>query len=129
MRNRFTASILIVAFILMAVFGLYMPGHIGHEMGCPFAPGETAMCAGFLAHLEHWQSAFAAVLAELLIFLAVAVVFFVWFKPLVNRNPHHERYRLRARIPLRPPLFQELYSRGIRNRKEPHMYARYPTNH
>jgi hypothetical protein len=129
MKNHFLASIVITTFVLMAVFGLYMPGHIGHEAGCPFSPGETAMCASPISHLEHWQSAFAAVLGELLILIFAVVAVVVWSKRFVNRNPQHERYRLYERISLRPLLFQELYSRGILNRKEPHKYAWILTSH
>lgn len=117
--RQYIGILVLSAFILIAVFGLYMPVHIGHETGCPFSPGETAMCASSLSHLEHWQSAFVAVLVQLLTLIAVAVVFFVLSKPFANRSPQYERYRLLERVPVRPPLFQELYSRGILNRKEP----------
>jgi hypothetical protein len=121
MRIKALAPILLSAFVLMAVFGLYMPtlDHMGHETGCPFAPGSTGQCVALLEHAEHWQSSFVAVFAQLLIVLSVGFAFVVfWFLPNI-RDPEYERYRLRVRIPIRPPLMQELFSQGILHRKEP----------
>ncbi len=111
-------TLVLSAFIVMAVFGLYLPQHMGHEMGCQFAPHESALCSTPFMHLQHWQSAFTAVLGGFLILIAV-ILFVVWAKPLANRSPQYERLRLRHRTPKRPTLFQELFSRGILNRKEP----------
>lgn len=120
MNLRTFTSIVLVAFIMLAGFGLYVPtmNHDGHEMGCPFAPGGTAICAAPLAHLEHWQSAFVTILAETLV-LAAALIFLGAPFPIPKIDPQYERYRLRARIPVRPPMFQELFSRGILNPKAP----------
>lgn len=123
-KSKYIGMVVLSGFVLMAVFGLYMPGHVGHEVACPFAPSESAMCASSLSHLQHWQSAFVAVLGELLVLMAAVIVVFVWFKPLVNRSPQYERYRLRERVPLPQSLFQELYSRGILNRKEPYGFSK-----
>jgi len=120
MNLRTLASIVLVAFVVLAGFGLYMPtmSHEGHEMGCPFAPGGTAICAAPLAHLEHWQSAFATILAEVLV-LAAALIFLGSPFPVPKIDPQYERYRLRARILVRPSLLQELFSGGILNPKAP----------
>jgi hypothetical protein len=123
MNLHILTSIVLVAFILLVGFGLYIPttNHGGHEMGCPFASGSTAICAAPLAHLEHWQSTFVTILAETLL-LAVVLLFFSAISSIPKIDPQHERYRLRAHIPTRPTLFQELYSGGIVNRKEPQIF-------
>lgn len=121
MKMRFFTSLVLVAFIVLAGFGLFMPtmNHDGHDMGCPFAPGGTAICAAPLAHLKHWQSAFVTILAKVLVLVAAALV--LWKSPLAipNISSQYQRYRLRAAIPLRPPLLQELFSTGILNPKAP----------
>lgn len=119
MNLRLYTSILLAAFVLLAVFGLYIPflGHTGHEMGCPFGHG-TVMCAAPLMHIEHWQSALVAVLTQIFM-LGALLVFAVWLQPYAARDPQYERYRLRVHLPKRPTLFQELFSQGIHNRKAP----------
>lgn len=110
---------IIVVFILFAVFGLYAPfmGGMDHDTGCPFMPGGTALCGMPLAHLQHWQSAFAATLIYLLTLCAAALFFIVRLDRLSIGDPQCVRYRLRGRIADRPTLFQELFSRGILNPK------------
>ncbi len=121
--SKYIGIVVLSAFILMAVFGLYLPQHMGHEMGCPFAPGESAMCAAPFAHLQHWQSSFTTILAELLVLVALILIFFTRPDPQRDKDPQYQRFRLRQRVPLRPSLFQELFSRGILNRKEPYILA------
>lgn len=125
MNKRILTTLLLLAFITLAVFGLYLApmGHMGHDMPCPFAPGGTAICSMPLAHLEHWQSSLLAVLFEVFVLLSIAFIFLaIRFDPGVGNDPQFERYRLRQRVPIRPPLLQELFSQGILHRKEPHLY-------
>ena len=125
MNKKILATFLLVAFITLAVFGLYLVpmGHMGHDMPCPFAAGGTALCSMTLVHIEHWQSSFLGVLLEILVLAAIALMFVVRFAPDTGKDPQFERYRLRQRIPMRPPLLQELFSQGILHRKEPHMLS------
>ncbi len=122
MSKPLHASIVLVTFIVMAGFGLYLPmmGHAGHEAPCPFVPGGTALCGVPLTHLAHWQTAFTAVLIEVLALCALAAVLFsryIFFDPDVER---HKIHRVTHGTAIRPHLFQELFSSGILNRKEPH---------
>jgi hypothetical protein len=126
---KYLGIVVLSTFILMTVFGLYLPHHMGHEMGCPFAPGETAMCAAPFAHIQHWQSSFTSILVELLALVAIVFVLFTRPDPQRDKDPQYQRFRLRQRIPMRPPLFQELYSQGILNRKEPPLFAYASTIH
>ncbi len=119
MTIRLLASIIIFAFVVAAVFGLYIP-MMEHGMGCPFMQGGTALCTVPLAHVEHWQSAFTATLIYLLALYAAALLFIVRMDLFGIADHQYERYRLRERIPMGPTLFQELYSRGILNRRELH---------
>lgn len=121
MKIRTYTVVVLMAFAVVAVFGLYMPtlGHEGHVVSCPFVPGGTALC-GALVHLEHWQSAFLAVCAEAFALLALSSVFlsrYGFFDPDIGRRG---AYRALNRSPVPPPLFQELFSAGILNRKEPY---------
>ncbi len=126
MNTHILASIVLSAFVLLAVFGLFLSsgGYRGHE-GCPFTSTTAAICVAPLAHLEHWQSSFVAVLVELATLFVAVMVMVVWFDWRILKDPQIERFRLQERIPIRPTLFQELYSQGILNRKEPQMIFRY----
>ena len=121
MNLRGYTVLILIVFCVAGVFGLYLPtmSHAGHEAGCIFAPGGIAICAAGLTHMEHWQSAFAAAIVELLILFTLVIVFFRsydLFDPDVGRFASTLRLR---RVPIRPPILQELYSAGILNRKEP----------
>lgn len=118
MTKLITATV-ITTFVLLAVFGVFLPAHIGHTMGCPLTMGETALCPTSLSHIGHWKSAFTAILGELLLLIAIAIALSTWFQIRIARNPRHDHYALQARVPVRPTLFQELFARGILNRKEP----------
>ena len=112
---------LFVVIILIAVFGLYIPaiGLMGHEMGCPFSLGETALCTAPLAHLSHWQGTFASILTELLALFALVVALFSFSNRSHEKDRERERFRFYIHIPPRPTLFQQLFAKGILNRKAP----------
>lgn len=111
--------IFLVIFVLITVFGLYFPTmSMSGDSGCPFAVDGTALCAQPLAHIEHWQNNFLTVLVEVLALAAlVLVAFFTLYSP--QGNDDRDRYRLRSTVPIRPTLFQELFARGILNRRAP----------
>jgi hypothetical protein len=113
--------IILVIFTLMAVFGLYLPfvGMGGHDMGCPFSFGGEALCPQTLAHVDHWQNAFLTILVEIFILGAFASIVGVFFNLFPEKDPERYRYRIRASVPIRPTLFQELFTRGILNRRAP----------
>jgi len=123
-RNAYTFAFLTV-FVLVAVFGMPLilstPMHHG---GCPFMSmsDQPIICsAETLLHMKHWQSAFATVLAEILVLVALVLLFFRKpFSALIDTG--QMRWRAQRRTPKRPTLFQELFMRGILNRKEPHLF-------
>jgi hypothetical protein len=120
MNKTFIASVILIAFVLMAGFGLFLPvSHAGHDMGCPFAPATTALCDAAFGHIKRWQDAFVTPIVEALLLVGVALVVVKFIGLFLKSDPRYERYRLRIRIPTRPILFQELYSQGILNRKAP----------
>ncbi len=127
--SKYVGICVLAAFILMAVFGLYLPQHVGHDMGCPFASGESTVCASPFTHMQHWQSSFTSILVELLTLVAVVLVFFARPDPHRDNGLQHQRFRLQKRIPERPTLLQELFSQGILNRKEPPIMFYVSTNH
>lgn len=119
MERSLVAYFILAAFILGAVFGLYVALFpMPHEMGCPFALGHTLLCVASFDHLAHWQNAFTAVLAEIIALFILAV--FSWQLILLRpNNTLREVHCFREGIFILPTLFQELFSQGILNRKAP----------
>ena len=115
---RAPVCILVVVLIAVAVFGLYVPMGMANDVGCPFAMAGASLCGQPLAHLDHWQNTFLSILIEVLAFFMAAfvapVVFFV-----LRVGTERQRYRTFAAIPIRPTLFQELFAKGILNRRAP----------
>jgi hypothetical protein len=130
MNTRLITSFILSAFVLLAVFGLYIPTaqHGGHER-CPFNPVAAAECVLPLTHLGHWQSSVIGIVAELVVLVGAALILILGFVRTPKRDAHFERYRARERMPIRPTLLQELFSRGILNRKEPQLNFAKVTNH
>jgi len=119
---RLLSIFLLITFCFFAVFGLYIPmmSHGGHDEGCLMSLGAAALCAVPLAHLQNWQAAFTAIFMELLTLWAAMLLIRARFD-LFDSDVASYRYGLiLRRTPARPTLFQELYSDGILNRKEPH---------
>lgn len=111
--QRLSAHLFIATYILVALFGVVLLAPMGSYMpACPFAAG----CVSAVEYLSHWQSAFAAVLAETVSLGLIFLVFVAVGVPLPKRPLR--RYRV-ARVTVRPTVFQELFSRGILHRKEP----------
>ena len=102
---------------------LMLANPMHHEIGCPFAMGQTAICAtSVLEHLQHWQIAFASIFAELLVIAALALVAVRYWELAALPEPSFARIRLRSCAPNKPTLFQELFSRGILNRREAYRF-------
>jgi hypothetical protein len=118
--QRYTL-ILGAAFVLTAVFGLFamvLSAH-DHQSGCHGEASASVVCEEVLAHIPHWQQVALAVAVEVLVLVAFAYVFFVRIAYGAAGNHVSAYARLRQRVPLCPTLFQELFARGILNRKEP----------
>ncbi|HEY4474068.1 MAG TPA: hypothetical protein VI957_02820 [Candidatus Paceibacterota bacterium] len=107
---------LIAVFILVAVFGLpFTFTNSIHMEGCPFMAGMTALCTAPLTHIAHWQTAFAAVVIELLLaasLLLVAVLYIHIRPPPYVLAPVFQLHRILSARPL-----QEAFSNGILNPK------------
>jgi choline-glycine betaine transporter len=117
MRQQLVLPLLVI-FLFVSVFGMYaMFAHTGHDVDCPFMPSAISCATSLVGHINHWQTAFASMLEILLL----AIVVLVRPRVLFAFVPQTERYRLdfRSTQGERPTLYQELYSRGIHNRKEP----------
>lgn len=113
------APVLLGVFFFVAVFGLPMLlSHSEHHVGCPLQGAQTVMCESTIfEHFSIWQTMFASFIT-LFVFVCVAFVFGFVPTPFVV----HTRSK-RLTVPERPPLMQELYSRGILNRKEPSLFS------
>jgi hypothetical protein len=117
---KLTAYLLLASFLAVAIFGVSFSvpsSHraAGYDRGCPFEAG----CVTLLEHLEHWKSAFTAIEAEFIVFFAVLAFVVTLIAPAVAVKKRLSAWRRRSRLPIRPPLLQELFSQGILNRKEP----------
>ena len=113
--------LLLVIVLVVAVLGMPLllasPTH--HEIGCPFLSGQAALCASnVLEHVRHWQTAFAAIFAEMLSIAALTLLVALQWGGGALPERSFARIRMRARVPARPTLLQELFSQGILNRKE-----------
>lgn len=82
--------------------------------------GAIAVCAVPLAHLQNWQAAFTAILLEILVLWTAALLVRARFDVFDSDTALHGFGLALRRTPARPTLFQELFSNGILNRKEPH---------
>lgn len=97
-----------------------MSGH-HHEPGCPFMPGEQAICQmDVFDHISAWQSTFTSTLPTIVVYLlVVTAVFAAWryYSPpdLFVRVPlSKQRFE-----PVRVSVTQELFSSGILNPRAP----------
>jgi hypothetical protein len=116
-----TASLILSAVLYVGFLGMYMPMGTGGDHGpaCPFASMHGALCNAPLSHISFWQGLTTAVVLELLLLCFV-------FALVGTRHTLFERdvgsfsgTSALERVSIRPPLFQELFSAGILNRKEP----------
>jgi hypothetical protein len=104
--------------------GYFLMGTMDHhEMsGCPFMPGEQAICQmDAFDHISAWQSTFAAVLPTVLILVIIAAAIILtwrhWYPP-PDSIPILTFYQRRAETTI-VSLYQELFSSGILNPKIP----------
>lgn len=112
--------VLVILFISLFGMPLMLSGHVHHVL-CPFLPDATLVCPfSTLVHMTHWQSAFAAILLELVALGALAFLLTFHRAPIPIPRMQSSFRPLRS-APARPTLFQELFARGILHRKEPHM--------
>lgn len=116
-------ALTLVAFVTFGGFGMFAvvgtDGH-HHTPGCPFMPGEQAVCdMTALEHIIAWQKGFTVTVPMLFVYLLAIIVLFVWkYKnPLECFVRRMLPQRLGEYIPV--PLYQELFSRGILNPKAP----------
>lgn len=110
----------IAAFLAIGSVGMMgMSDH--HEPGCPFMPGEQAICQmDVFDHISAWQSMFTTTLPALAIYLVLtAVIFVAWIyysPPDLFVRAFLERRRFE---PARISIIQELFSSGILNPRAP----------
>lgn len=110
----------LVAFLFVSAFGMYvMLDPVHSDMGCVSPSEHAVLCSITFAYLKDWRFVVTEIFAEMLVLVALAVTI-----PRQGILPSRSvvafaSVRLFRRISRRPTLFQELYSRGILNRKEP----------
>lgn len=120
-RTFFIVVVLVILFVAVLGMPLMLSGHSHHAL-CPFLSDIPATCPfSTLVHIEHWQSAFASIFLELLALGVLILVLILWrARAPVHRK--HIRWRSLSHIPDRPTLMEELFRKGILNRKEPSLF-------
>ena len=120
--NKTCALLILIAFALSGVFGIYLTfGHEGHGMHCLFSDGQAAVCDRALLHLSHWESAYTAIVSHVLFLLSFCILGVALFRLRHLRDPVPLQVVF-SRVSERPCLLQELFSRGILNRKEGYIF-------
>ena len=119
MNLRAYTLLLLGIIVIIAVLGMPLmlasPMHNG--IGCPFMTGEMTLCAtSVLLHIQHWQTAFATILAEILLLCALALFFLRPFSAALF-DTGQARWHVRKHALPRPAVFPELFSDGILNPK------------
>lgn len=115
------STFVLIAFLAVGVFGLMaMTGH-HHEPGCPFMPGEQAICQmDVFDHISAWQNAFTAIVPLFIILLSfAAIALYIRHKERPPDIPIRPRIRPDSWHANIPSLYQRLFSRGILNPKIP----------
>lgn len=113
-----------MAYIAVAVFGL-LPmvgighGTINHGVGCPYAAGTQAMCDMGISHIRGWQAFSSAHVSIFVLLLAITTLSVV---PLARTVLTSGRICLglrRRKVSILRTMYQELFSSGILNPKNP----------
>lgn len=121
-QKNILSIIILVAFITVAVFGILSitPSHT-HEPGCPFMPGEQAICPmGLLEHISAWKNIFTvSVPYAVLLILVIFLILSLWFLIHPPNYFFFKYKRLRQVGFAHITLYQELFSQGILNPKAP----------
>lgn len=119
------ATLLLCSFITLGGVGLLSMVEMGehhHDRDCPFMPGEYVICTmTAFDHITAWRHIFAFTLPALfvcLLLLATALCVWKHFIPPKSPPAHHVSYHNQKRV-LTPLLYQELFSCGILNPKNP----------
>lgn len=120
--KHIVATFLLTAVLAVGGVGLLvMMSDHHHASGCPFMPGEQAICQmDAFDHIVAWQKTLTTVLPSIisLIFLAaVAVLFWKYYEPpdlLTGQHFPKHRYR-----PLGVSVVAELFESGILSPRAP----------
>jgi len=112
-----------IAFVAIAVFGVFAMTSNHHELGCPFMPGQHAMCPmNTSQHISAWQNVFTSTLPTLSI-LIFSLITFVLVSCQNNNLLRVFPKRLNLHscdcAVLLPSLYQQLFSSSILNPKAP----------
>lgn len=125
--SRYSALFMVAVFSL-ACFSAVMPMSMtdGGDMSkCPFMANTQALCEmNVLEHIAAWRSAFSSDFSQQNIFGFLALLFAAALCLKRTSPPPRVLSRVPARShePQRPTLFQELFSQGLLNRKEPYVF-------
>lgn len=112
--SAYLAALLLALTLVIGPWVLVSMSMVEGHMSCPFMQGQMSMCSmTVIDHINHWQSAFALTLTELLTVVAVVATLVLW--QLLPRK--EEASPPSARESQRPTIFQELFSQGILNSK------------
>jgi len=107
------ALVALLAFLTVATLGVYLssaaPDH--HDAGCPLMVGQATICVGSpLAHLDHWQDVFVAVIVNTFaLFAMVILVVTVLPFRLPDKRPIRVRPTLTVRLSFKNFFHKEYF--------------------
>jgi hypothetical protein len=125
MALRTLAQFLLLLLVSVTLFGLplSLPNLTHYNHHCPLTGEEMPLCATVLEHIDHWQTAFASVVATFILLAAfVYIARTLQFSFLRTLAKVRRRSYLHFHPPDRPTLFQELFSQGLLNPKIPYSF-------
>jgi hypothetical protein len=118
--NLLIATLLLTTFLLIGSVGVMAMTSHHHEPGCPFMPGEMAICMmDALDHITAWQKSFTITLPTLVTFLLLVSLIWAWKFEGPPRQLVRYMMERRSTFIEKPSLYQELFSSGILNPKAP----------
>lgn len=122
--SRYAAAIVLGVFIFVTLFGLpTLLAHTDNHVGCPLQGAQTVMCEStILEHFSQWQSMFVSILSLFALLLGFACVMTREVR-LALAADKRVAVRTLSRLSTRQTVLQELFARGILNRKEPYTFS------
>lgn len=128
MRSKYTktfAPLVIIGYIFIAVFGLLpMVGMshnmMNHDTNCPYSTDMQAVCDMGFSHIRGWQVLSNVIIVTIFSILILAIFNLLqpFEKTLLINGVWLKRIRKRDEY-TPPDLYQELFSQGILNPKNP----------
>ncbi|MBP6926053.1 MAG: hypothetical protein KBC22_03285 [Candidatus Pacebacteria bacterium] len=123
MTKKVGVAILLI-YIAVAVFGLLPTTQMDHHVmsqgtDCPYAVGSQSVCDMGSSHIRGWQTFSNAIIFTWVLVLAFAGILVISFSRIVLVSQKMYVRLRKWRIAIPRTMYQELFSSGILNSKNP----------